>query len=668
MSGRSNAGTQQTGVVATFTGSYDPATGKLSIEAAPPDASQSGALTVFLPFSDGTVGTGPVNSFEIVTDPGFAATVVANDCSGQNAFEGDVTIRSFFKNQSMKNVYAEITGLSPSGHAACNPDPVSGTLTNLLTTYGVWSYGNLDPDGTPSVVATRRWKFRYASDEKFTFQGKIWATLAAPVPRSGDPEFNWYATSLVDPPRTFKPRATTVSHIVWNGSGWDDLVGGAAFVKQGTGGGSVSTGISDTVQRYATFSSGEYWTFTPTGAATTAFELAGDFTVCAKFKPGVLPPFPHPPDHIKTLFAKNNPTIPAGHVGWALMEMNGLYCFHYGTPTSNGDGTELMSAMAPNANPETFAYDYICGGRAGNFVWVGIEGLLQLQLSEQNGLTPIGSFAGTNLPLAIGAMADGTLGADDAGVYEIIIDSRPPVPGVLAEIVGVAEGRVLPGMVGGVATIDTVNASSMATYVPSNGAGTPVTGADGNPYTLPQYATVPLATDGTGLLPAGTVVWYSHLLTEDTRTSGFCLGAELEATGSWSAVHGALFGLQSGDAKVGLFAPHDEFAGAFVWNDPDGVVFHDLPSGWAEASAHVFHACVDPSAGSPIALYADGAAGGTGAGPLPNLSDPSQVVSFGNVYLNPSGNPQFNPFGSPLTGARIRRVFACPNPNPASCK
>src|SRR5512133_3136133 len=69
-----------TGVVATFTGVVDPSTGTLSIQVEP--ASDPGALTVALPFSDHVPGAGPVNSFEIVTDPAVVPSTVPLGCDG----------------------------------------------------------------------------------------------------------------------------------------------------------------------------------------------------------------------------------------------------------------------------------------------------------------------------------------------------------------------------------------------------------------------------------------------------------------------------------------------------------------------------------------------------------------------------------------------------------
>ena len=634
MSGRAAPGP----VIATFEGSFDPATRTLSIRTMPLE--EPGALSVLLPWQDGTAGSGPANTFELVTDPSFAPTNVSGGCGGGvDSFDGDITVRSFFRNQTLRNVYAELTSVS-TGYEGCNS---ATAVTGVSAARGLWSYGTVGPAGSGSDSATRRWKFRFANSARFTFQGRIMADLDAPVPASG-PEFDWTPTSIVIPPRSFQPVGTTMAHIVWTGTDFVDAVGTITFVPQGSPENS-SPGLASPPQPYVrNFSAGTYFVADEAHGGN-AFDTAGDFTACVKFKPGA---HPGNGNNNKVLFGKGTaePLYAGFSDGWALMQMHSAYCFHYRTLADGGYSTtrgDVMSfvALQESTYPEMYTFDYMCGGRAGDVIHAGAHGVRLGSPYPFDSEQESGTFAdrGQSLPLVIGAYPDGRNPAVDGGVYEVIVDSRPVSLAVMNEIVTAAEGRQLPG--------------SPATLVPTNAGPTSVTGADGGSYTLPSYATVPLAADGSGLLAAGTIVKYTHPLAENTSTTGFCVGAELVATGPWSSVVGGVLqwpGTGGFNFRFGTGVP-----GNLWWASGADYVYASYSSaGWTDGSAHVVKTCVQPGGTSGCTSTASLGTQASVTGTIADLSGSSELEIANGDY-------------GPLTGARVRRVFACPTSVETAC-
>jgi hypothetical protein len=231
-------------------------------------------------------------------------------------------------------------------------------------------------------------------------------------------------------------------------------------------------------------------------------------------------------------------------------------------------------------------------------------------------------------------------------VYEVIFDSRPATLVVMNDIVSDAEGRKLPGS-DPVPINQGPPALGSAAYMPAAApSGTSVVGADGATYRLPPYATTPLASDGSGLLAAGTIVEYSHPLTLDT-SGGFCVAAEVVANGAWSNVNGGLMRYEDGNS-FSFLAP------AFFASDY-AFLNASIPGGWANGSAHTIKACV--AYPGNIVMYADGSSIGSAAttGAASDLSHPGMTLKIGGAGANV------------LSGARIRRVFACRGSDPALC-
>ncbi|NQW64107.1 MAG: lamin tail domain-containing protein, partial [Deltaproteobacteria bacterium] len=160
--------------LAEFRGVVDVAAGSMTFEMLEGDEVTSPALRrlqkglcALSIVQDGTPGSGPADSLELVTD----ATGLDAACTGYAAsplFCGDVTIRSFYTT-AKNNAYAQITALVPStGYAVQNGDSISGASSGL----GSFSYGNLAAAPGPGNSASRPWVFARAGGN-FTFQGRV---------------------------------------------------------------------------------------------------------------------------------------------------------------------------------------------------------------------------------------------------------------------------------------------------------------------------------------------------------------------------------------------------------------------------------------------------------------------------------------------------------------
>lgn len=612
-------------VVATFTGIADPVSGTLTIH--PEPSATPGALRVWTEYQDGTPDQGPADTFELVTETVTVGAETypgpeADGCgAGVTAFRGDMRIRSFFRNQALKNVYVEITDV-PAEFTGCQK---AAAVPGVSAASGLWAY----PDVAAGGAQTAPWRFRFVTSQAFTFHGRIMADLGAPV-SAGGPEFDWAPTSL-DQARSFQEVGTTLAHFVWNGTTFVNRIASSpavTFVPTGSPSGSAFQDVPGAA--YAPTGSG-YFVAAPSGAPLDT-ALAGDFTVCVMFKPGA----PAASDVTKTLFAKGAPA--AGVEGFALVQNNSAYMFRYATLA---DGSPQQGSLWPG-DTSSYAYDYLCGGRS--------SGTLNLEMhgSTDGGMTGSGgsettSFAGSGaaLPLAIGAYPDGSNGSADAGVYEVVLDSRPATFANMEAIVAAAEAR---GVL-----------SSNALYAYSTSATTY------GSYTLPPCAVPPLTEDGTGLLAAGEIVKYRHPLLENTTSTGFCVGAEVVATGDWSAVSGGVLGF---DKSGGVWDAGTVYmtVNPFLFYDDGAVTATSDVSG--VGGGHVFTACVAPGYPATVTMWVDDvektASGGVPGWGVEDFSDQWRTLHIGQGGA--AGG------AVALTGARIRRVFLCPTSNQASCR
>jgi hypothetical protein len=621
--------------IATFEGEFDPATGKISITT----ISGAGLAAVELPgpVSDGTAGSGANDTFELVTEASPEPGVVAGGCGAVDSFEGSITLRSFYTAQTFNNVFIQLTAVSPSGFEACNSDSGGGYSAAM----GLWSYGTLGTRGSGSNAATKHWMFKFPTSQRFTFRGRILGDYSTP-------EFDWTPAAIGWPAGQFQEEGTTLAHIVWNGTTFADTRGQITFVQNSADDIDNIVNLWTPAEHWQgpfTNGAGGNWFVASQGNGGNAVDTSGTFTACVKFKPGTLP-IGQP---TKVLFGKGQAETPVGggstYEGWALMEMHDLYCFHYKTVA---DADNTMSYVNPSTTtPEAFTYDYLCGGRDGDDIRSMAHGRTLSTGPNSGGWPVFGThFASpASLPLVIGAYPDGAHAALDGGVYEVIIDSRAPTAAVMNEIVARAEGTALAGSVDG-----------SAIYLPPQAAIVAPPGG----YTLPPYATTPLASGGSPL-PAGTTVTYTHPLFEDTSATGFCVGAVVTASGAWAGVSGGLLDFGSNGFGLSLNPFTFENSGNYTFNHDDWSV---EPT-WASGSTHTFKACAEPyGVGTPHStLYLDGVAAAGGLNPaaisgaITDLSDPAGflVIGAGTYRL------------SPLAGASITRVFACPTSIAADC-
>lgn len=157
--------------------------------------------------ADGTIGTNPLNSMEIYSEPGSnfldGACAPPGDTDTEfeytlsGAFCTDVTVRSFYQTQ-LNNVHTEIYLMTPNtGYAGMRwPDGTGAPLLpGLSNTFGLWSYSDLGPAdgrvgppyGTPPDERTVKWVFDRAGDAPWYFRGRILAQFAEVCTVSGTP-------------------------------------------------------------------------------------------------------------------------------------------------------------------------------------------------------------------------------------------------------------------------------------------------------------------------------------------------------------------------------------------------------------------------------------------------------------------------------------------------
>ncbi|MBU6161168.1 MAG: lamin tail domain-containing protein, partial [Myxococcales bacterium] len=180
-----------------FQGSFDPETG-FSFEPAVLQASEyrtaDQALWCGMTIvADGTAGSGPVDTVEVVGDPASIFRDAACFPGGvypapqivylaSRALCQDVTVRSFFDTETLTNTHAVIDFVSVPGYEAYNVPGVTGATSpggdNLPnTSRGLWSYGNLGPNGSGTNSAMNRWIFRYPQEQAFRFNGRVIAAF-----------------------------------------------------------------------------------------------------------------------------------------------------------------------------------------------------------------------------------------------------------------------------------------------------------------------------------------------------------------------------------------------------------------------------------------------------------------------------------------------------------
>jgi hypothetical protein len=152
-------------VYAEFEAVVDTANGTFEVTML--DATTGQALEPATVVQDGTPGTGPVNTVELVTT---GTGQGAGTCGVANSFCANVVLRSFYTGV-LANSTVQLTDITPfAGHAPLNSDPPFMGLSN---TFGLWVYGNLAAFGGSN---NRQWTFQN-DGTAFRIRGRVMADL-----------------------------------------------------------------------------------------------------------------------------------------------------------------------------------------------------------------------------------------------------------------------------------------------------------------------------------------------------------------------------------------------------------------------------------------------------------------------------------------------------------
>jgi len=125
---------------------------------------------------DGTTGTGPQNTVELVTN----STGYGSDCPTPqvNTWCANVTLRHFFT-RPLSNVFVQMTKVTLPNRNAINSDPPE---YGLDATMGLWKY-TAPAANTQGVVglaphneATRDWVFNYPDDSDYSMEFRVVAS------------------------------------------------------------------------------------------------------------------------------------------------------------------------------------------------------------------------------------------------------------------------------------------------------------------------------------------------------------------------------------------------------------------------------------------------------------------------------------------------------------
>jgi hypothetical protein len=160
--------------VATIEGVFDGSRLTLrQVSTGPATATSASALVEIPVVQDGTPGSNPPDTIELVTEDAW--TTVQGCGVGVDSLSGLVTIRSFYPHRRMSNTYVEILQVTPAGHEACNSaSPAPAGTTNQ---FGLFPYGVVDHYGSAGNAATAVWRFRLADRTPFVFTGRVVADV-----------------------------------------------------------------------------------------------------------------------------------------------------------------------------------------------------------------------------------------------------------------------------------------------------------------------------------------------------------------------------------------------------------------------------------------------------------------------------------------------------------
>ncbi len=160
-------------VLATFTVDVDMAAGTFVVRTTPnPSAAPAGSAALVNLNADVTVANSGFSWWDS-NDPLNACT----NGSSPATWGAAVTVKNNLTGTVLSGVYAEITTFhGASGTESCS-NPTSPP-TGLSTTYGLWSYGTIQPGATTSA---QKWIFKYTTATNFSFSGRIIGVRANPA-------------------------------------------------------------------------------------------------------------------------------------------------------------------------------------------------------------------------------------------------------------------------------------------------------------------------------------------------------------------------------------------------------------------------------------------------------------------------------------------------------
>ena len=172
--------------IATFTAEVDPMAGTIEIRSRPTEMGRAlrvNRLVEVVPADVSVANTmagsplAPLTWFNV--PQGGSIPSCTTGYTG-NVWGANVTITTRAPNTILSNVYAQIVNFAgAAGQEGCNSVPAP---PGLDSSYGLWS--------TPVMsngVATQNWVFKYASSSRFTFSGRIMASVATLFPTPAFP-------------------------------------------------------------------------------------------------------------------------------------------------------------------------------------------------------------------------------------------------------------------------------------------------------------------------------------------------------------------------------------------------------------------------------------------------------------------------------------------------
>ncbi len=124
---------------------------------------------------DGTPGSGPANTIELVTESQARNGACPAPYDTVPSLCANVTLRSFYTDRTRTDVYVRLNSLTtPLANPVLNSAASSPGLPSGL---GIWSYGNLGLAGTPAAAAARDWVFQ-TTGASFSFTGSVVTNMA----------------------------------------------------------------------------------------------------------------------------------------------------------------------------------------------------------------------------------------------------------------------------------------------------------------------------------------------------------------------------------------------------------------------------------------------------------------------------------------------------------